>query len=79
VLDKVHELLDQLFAAVVPWMALAGENKLDRAFRVEKNALETISVAQQKRGPLIGGESPCKPDREYARIENGLDSPDFRP
>ncbi len=65
----VDNPLDQLFAAVVERMRLAGKDNLHGVLGAGENPLQSVHVAQQQRGALVGGKAPRKADCQGARVQ----------
>ncbi len=59
----------KFLAALVGRVRLAGEDELHRAFRVRQDARQTVGVAEDQGGPLVGGEAPGEADREWLWLQ----------
>ena len=62
-------LLDQLLAAVVGRVRLAGDDQLHRPLGVQQQALEPLRVAQHQRQPLVRRHAPREADRQHVGVE----------
>jgi len=58
-------------------VGFAGENDLDRAFLVFKDAREAVGIAEKEIGTLIGGEAAGESDGENAGVEDIFGGHDF--
>ncbi len=73
----MHDLGDQLLAAVVARMRLAGENDLHRAFLVVDDGRQAFQIAEDERAAFVSGETPGKADGQGLRIEHFLGAGDL--
>ena len=73
VVGEVHELLDQLLAAVVGGVRLAGDDELHRTVGVQQQRLEPGGVAQHQGEPLVGRHATGEADREDVGVEDVVD------
>src|SRR5262249_2631501 len=72
-LRGADDIADELLAAPVLRVRLAGEHKLHRTAGLRQNAQEPLGIAEEQGGPLVGGKPPRKADREGPRVEKALD------
>jgi hypothetical protein len=72
VVGELHHLLDELLAAVVGGVALAGDDELDRPLVVQQQRLEPGRVLEHEREPLVGGHPPGEADGQHVGVEGGL-------
>ena len=75
-LAEFHDVLDVAFAAVVPGVGFAGEDKLEGAITVLQEFDEAFLVAEQKGGAFVGGEAAGEADGEGFGIEDFIDAGD---
>src|SRR5438876_8458921 len=54
-------------------MSFTGKDNLDGALRIVQDAFETLDIAEDQRGSLVGSKAPCKANDERIRIEHILD------
>ena len=73
VVGEAHHLLDQLLAALVGRVRLAGDDQLHRALGVQQEPLEPLGVAQHQRQPLVRRDAAREADGEHVRVERGVD------
>ena len=72
VVGEGHHLLDELLAAVVGRVALAGDDQLHRPLGVQQQRLEPLRVAQHQGQPLVRGHPAGEADGEDVGVEGGL-------
>ncbi len=73
VVGEADDLLDQLLAAVVGRVRLAGDDQLDRPLGVQQQRLEPLGVAQHQRQPLVRRHAAREADRQHVGVERGVD------
>ena len=69
VVGELHHLRDELLAAVVGRVALAGDDDLHRTLRVQQQRLEPFRVTQHQGQPLVGRDPAGEADRQHVRVE----------
>ena len=79
VVGEPDDLLDQLLAAVVGGVRLAGDDQLDRALGVQQQPLEPLGVAQHQRQPLVRRHAAREADRQHVGVERPCRSSRARP
>ena len=73
VVGEADDLLDQLLAALVGRVRLAGDHELHRTLRVEQQALEALGVAEHQRQPLVRRDAAGEADGEHVGVERVVD------
>ena len=73
VVGEAHELLDQLLAAVVGGVRLAGDDDLDRPLGVQQQRGEPLGVAQHQGEPLVRRHPAGEADGEHVGVEHLVD------
>ena len=76
--SDVHDLGDQLLAAVVTGMGLAGKQQLHGSILIVDDGAKPIEIAKNQRATLISGETPGETDGQCLWIEHFLGASDFR-
>ncbi len=71
---ELDDLLDELLAALVGGVGLAGDHDLDRLVRVEQQRAQPLGVAQHQREPLVGRHPAGEADGQHVGRE-GLVGP----
>ena len=66
----VHDLGDQLLAAVVARVGLAGEDELHRPVLVVDDGRQPVEVAEEQGAALVGGEAAGEADRQRLGVEH---------
>ena len=79
VVGEPHHLLDQLLAAVVGGVRLAGDHDLHRPLRVEQQLGQPLRVAQHQRQPLVGRHPAGEADRQHVLVQRRRRSRSARP
>src|SRR5262249_17288305 len=74
---NLDDLGDQLLAAVVARMGLAGEDDLHRAVLVVDDGGQALQVAKEQVAALVGGEAAGKADGQGFGIEHFVGAGDF--
>ncbi len=69
IVPQVGDLANQLLAGLVGRMRLAGEDDLDRPLRIVDHRRQSIQIAHDQVGPLVGGKSSGEADRQNVRVE----------
>src|SRR5690606_36789981 len=62
------DLLDELLAALIGRVGLAGEDELDRALRVGQDPGQPIDLAEEQRRAPVRRETPGETEREDVRV-----------
>src|SRR5690606_27096461 len=62
------DLLDELLAALIGRVGLAGEDELDWALRVGQDPGQPIDIAEEQRRALVRRETPGETEREDVRV-----------
>ena len=73
----MHDLCDELLAAVIARMGLAGEDNLHRPVFVVDDGGQAVEVAEQERAALIGGEAAGEAEGKGFGIEDLVGAGDF--
>ena len=66
---RPHDLLDQVLARLITGMGFAGEDQLHRPPVILQQALQSLEIAEEQRGPFVGGEAAGKADGQGVGIQ----------
>src|SRR5690349_22261721 len=64
------DLLEHAFTGLVARMRFAGEDKLDRGFRIVDHGSEALEVFEDQIGAFIGSKAAGKADGKRVRTEH---------
>ena len=79
VVGEADHLRDELLAAVVGRVALAGDDDLHRPLGIEQQRTQPLRVAQHQRQPLVRRHAAREPDGEHVGVERAVRSSPARP